>query len=56
VPTGDDALMGSVEVIVVPYDDGELFGLHDAILRDGACAPVWLSCEPERDCEKNARA
>ena len=29
VPTGDDALMGSVEVIVMPYDHGELFSLHD---------------------------
>ena len=32
VPTGDDALVGSVDVIVVPYDDGELFSLHDVIL------------------------
>jgi hypothetical protein len=40
VPTGDDALMGSVDVIVVPYDDGEWFCLHDAILSDGACAPL----------------
>jgi hypothetical protein len=35
VPTGDDALMGSVEVIVVPYDDGELFCLHGGSLEMG---------------------
>jgi hypothetical protein len=43
--TGDDALMGSVDVIVMPYDDGELFSLHGVILRDGACAPFGLVVE-----------
>jgi hypothetical protein len=28
VTTGKHSLMGSVHVIVVPHDDGELFSLH----------------------------
>jgi hypothetical protein len=39
VTTCKHSLMGSVDVIVVPHEDGELFSLHDVILRDGACAP-----------------
>ena len=55
VTTGDDALMGSVDVIVVPYDDGEWFSLHEGSFSWGL-RPVGLSCEPERDCEQHARA
>jgi len=44
VTTGNHPLMSAVHVIVVPYDDGELFSLHfDLQLQVtgcGACAPL----------------
>jgi hypothetical protein len=39
--TGDDALVSAVDVIVVPYDDGELFSLHGASF-SWCLRPVWF--------------
>jgi hypothetical protein len=55
VTTGDDSLVGSVDAIVVPYDDGELFSLHGGSFSWGL-RPVWLSSDPQSDCVKHARA
>jgi hypothetical protein len=32
VTTGQHALMRAIDIVVMPYDDGELFGFHDVIL------------------------
>jgi hypothetical protein len=29
VTTGKHSLMRAVDIVAVPYDDGELFGFHD---------------------------
>jgi hypothetical protein len=55
VATGDDALVGAVHVVVMPYDHGELFSLHDGSFSWGL-RPVWLSSGPQSDCVKHARA
>ena len=42
VTTGQDPLVCAVDVVVVPYDDGELFSLHDGSFNWGL-SPVLIS-------------
>ena len=45
VTTGNHSLMSAVHVIVMPYDDGELFSLHFDLqlqVTDVGLAPHWV--------------
>jgi hypothetical protein len=46
VTTGKHSLMGSVDIVVVPHDDGELFSLHlisNYRLQGAGLAPHWVN-------------
>jgi hypothetical protein len=48
--SGKHSLMGAVHVIVVPYDDGELFSLHDGSLKMGLAPRLVLDFAVVQQC------